>query len=86
MGATGPVHVEVLIANNSIEEVMIQMKEGQSDESESSSDSNEVRAKVHRLLTGANLIRPSIGRAFKKRKATGDDQEQKHRNRVRFQE
>jgi SNF2 family DNA or RNA helicase len=89
MGATGPVHVEVLIANNTIEELMVQIKEGESNQSESSLETNETRAKVHQLLTGASLIRPSIDHTtVKKRKATEEDQEQEkmHRTRVRFQE
>ena len=89
MGATGPVHVEVLIANHTIEELMVQMKEGELNESESSLDTNETRAKVHRLLTGASLIRPCTDHTtVKKRKVTEEQQEQKkvHRTRVRFEE
>ena len=70
MGATGHVHVEELVAKYSIEEVMSKLVAGEEAklDIEVSSDANETRAKVHRLLKSAKLIRPHQSKASNKRK------------------
>lgn len=85
MGATGPVHVEELVAKQSIEEVMNQMVSGEDANEVDLIDSNETRAKVHQLLKSAKLIREHpIG--IKKRKLTDSEPPNRARVGVRFQE
>jgi hypothetical protein len=87
MGATGPVHVEELVAKQSIEEVMNQMVSGEDAnevDTEDLIDSNETRAKVHQLLKSAKLIREHpLGN--KKRKLTDSEPPNRARFGVRFQ-
>lgn len=82
MGATGPVHVEELVAKHSIEEVMNKLVAGEETklDIEVSTDTNETRAKVHRLLKSAKLIRPHQEQRGEKRKQPGGNRT------LRFQE
>jgi hypothetical protein len=100
MGATGHVHVEELVAKDSIEEVMNQMvasaneecslsPPGQQTTSEaeafSDSNENETKAKIHHLLKSATLIRQKC-QGYKTKKRRLDDGQHTTRVGVRFQE
>lgn len=88
MGATGPVHVEELVAKNSIEEVMNQMVSGEDakEAEEDHVDFNETRAKIHRLLKSAKLIRAHTSGNTKKRKLPETVPPRRQQVGVRFQE
>ncbi|KAL7538788.1 hypothetical protein ACHAXR_010846 [Thalassiosira sp. AJA248-18] len=73
MGATGSVFVEQLIAKDSVEEVMNQMKLEEV-VSEALIDVKDKHAKVHTLLKSAKLIRPPHESKAKKRKLKERDQ------------
>jgi hypothetical protein len=88
MGATGPVHVEELVAKHSIEEIMNRMVsgEGTKEVEEDHVDFNETRAKIHRLLKSVKLIRVHHSDNTKKRKLAETVTPSRVRVAVRFQE
>jgi arginine repressor len=91
MGATGPVHVEELVAKHSIEEIMNRMVSGEGTKEveeveEDHVDFNETRAKIHRLLKSVKLIRVHHSDNTKKRKLAETVTPSRVRVAVRFQE
>ncbi len=73
MGALGPVFVEQLTAQNTIEGVMNEINEAKQIDhtTDTISDPAEKHAKLHRLLKSAKLIRPPQEPKVKKRKVVG---------------